>query len=199
MADRDLIDLIQHGSEERNLEYKSSMSWNDNATKVKVLIACLAFANIPDGGALIFGVDELDNGEFKLIGMSEEDAKTFNQDDISDYVNGYADPYIEVKVEKVYLDNKVFIIIQIQEFSEMPVVCKKHGEKGVIRGAVYTRPRRKNESVPVPSQTEMREIIELAVDKRMRRHLENIQNWGISKVTNIKSDSEKFDEQLGGL
>lgn len=46
------IDLILHGSEERYLEYKGSMSWDDISTKTKVVIACLAMANIPDGGSI---------------------------------------------------------------------------------------------------------------------------------------------------
>jgi len=193
-------DLIYHGTEERNLEYKSSMSWNDISTKTKVVIACLAIANIPDGGTLIFGEDEISKGVFKANGMREEEADSFNQDDISNYVNGYADPYVDIKVNRENDDGKAFIIIQIQEFSELPVVCKKDGDKGIRIGAIYTRPRRKVESVPVPSQNEMREIIDLAVDKKMRKIQENLFKWGIrtDQIYQVTND-DKFDEQLGGL
>lgn len=190
-------DLIYHGSEERYLEYKRSMSWDDISTKTKVVIACLALANIPDGGTLIFGEDEISQGIFQANGMKEEDANSFNQDDISDYVNGYADPYVDVKVSKEIDNGKVFVIIQVQEFSEIPVVCKKSGE-GIRKGAIYTRPMRKIESVPVSSQNEMREIIELAVDKKMRRIQKNFYNWMIEPIQ-MENDANKFDEQLGGL
>lgn len=58
MAETSFKNLIFHGSEERNLEYKSSISWSQPATKAKVIIGCLAMANIPDGGIIIFGVDQ---------------------------------------------------------------------------------------------------------------------------------------------
>ena len=195
----DFRDLIYHGSEERFLEYKSSMSWDDIATKTKVVIACLAMANIPDGGVLIFGVDEISKGVYEANGMKEEDVDSFNQDNVSDYVNGFADPYVELKLNKVTDDAKKFIVIQIQEFDELPIVCKKDGEK-ICRGDIYTRPKRKNESVPVPSQNEIREILDLAIDKQMRKIHRNLDRWGfIPNQKYQQSSAQKFDEQLGGL
>lgn len=194
-------DFIYHGSEERNIEYKSSMSWKDIETKTKVVIACLAMANIPDGGVLIFGVDETPNGIFQANGMKEEDVDSFNQDHISAYVNNFADPYVDIKVNKeITEDGNIFVIIQIQEFNEFPVVCKREGCKGIHCGAIYTRPRRKIESVPVPSQNEMREIIDLAIDKKMRKIHEDLYKWGITNNQTYQESSEqRFDEQLGGL
>jgi len=58
-------DLIYHGSEERNIEYKSTMSWNDIATKTNLVVSSLAMADIPDGGVLIFGEDEISRGIFQ--------------------------------------------------------------------------------------------------------------------------------------
>lgn len=133
--------------------------------------------------------------------MSESDADSFNQDDVSDYVNGYADPFVDLKVTKETIeDGRMFVVIQVQEFTEIPVVCKKDGERGVCRGAIYTRPRRKIESVPVPSQTEMREILDLAVDKKIRKHIEDYFRWGMVSPEKYKeNDLDRFEEQLGGL
>jgi len=196
----DYRDLIYHGTEERNIEYKSSMSWNDNATKTKVVIACLAMANIPDGGVLVFGEDEISKGIFQANGMKEADADSFKQDDVANYVNNYADPFVDIKINKVIIENKAFVVIQVQEFFELPVVCKKDGEKGIRGGAIYTRPRRKIESVPVPSHNEMREIIELSIDKKMRKIQEDLYKWGVNIVqTSQENNTRRFDEQLGGL
>ena len=199
MAEENLIDLILHGSEERNLEYKSSMPWDDNTTKLKVTKTAMSMANIKDGGILIFGVDEVDSGQFKPIGMKKNDAESFNQDDVMDYINGYADPYVDLKVEKIEYDGKLFVIIQIKEFDELPVVCTKSGQD-LNKGNVYTRSRRKYESVPVSSQTEMREILEMAVDKRIRKLRKQLFQWGFIKQKTIEDiDSEKFKDQLGDL
>lgn len=132
MDDYSLKDLIYHGKEERNLEYKCSMSWKDISTKTKVLKSCLSMANIPYGGVLIFGVDEVENGIFEPNGMAKDDIKSFNQDDVADYINGFVDPYIGLKLDIKEDDGKWFIVIQINEFDDIPVVCKKSGEKGVI-------------------------------------------------------------------
>lgn len=208
MPDKNIIDLIIHGSEERNLEYKCSMSWGDNSTKIKVTKTSMAMANIPDGGAMIFGVDETSPGHFEPRGVDHNNADSFNQDDIQDYVNGYADPFVELTVNKEDYDKKLFVVIQIREFEELPVVCKKNGQE-LVRGDfytrlkcgdIYTRPRRKFESVPVPSQTEMREILEMAIDKRIRKHREDWFRWGLVKATTPEElDVQKFEEQLEGL
>src|SRR5690606_25824774 len=172
MTQEQLRQFLDFAQEQRNLEYKTSMSWSEPLTKSKVLKACLAMANIRDGGYLIFGVDEVASGDFKPIGMQQAHFDSFNQDDVQDYINKYADPYVELGVGKFQLDSKLYIAIEIQEFSSLPVVCKKGGENGLVVGHMYTRPRRKLESVIVPSQTDMREILELYLEKeilRMRR------------------------------
>lgn len=208
MPDKNIIDLILHGSEERNLEYKCSMSWRDNSTKIEVTRTSMAMANIPDGGGMIFGVNEISHRYFEPRGMNTNEADSFTQDDISDYVNGYADPFVELTVERVDYDGKIFVVIQIREFEELPVVCKKNGQE-LVRGEIYTRlkcgdiytrPRRKFESAPVPSQTELREILEMAIDKRIRKHREDWFRWGLVKATTPEElDVQKFEDQLGGL
>ena len=168
MLDEALIDyLISHGREERNLEYKQSMSWSDIATKVKVTKSAMAMANISDGGYIVFG--EKKNGEvYEPEGMQKDHADSFKQDDVMDWVNKYADPYVELIVSVEKRDGKRFVVIQIQEFDQLPVVCKKDGED-LKCGDVFTRSRRKYETARVGSQTEMREILDLAVDKEIRR------------------------------
>lgn len=200
MPEQSIIDLILHSSEERNLEYKRSMCWDNNDTKMKVTKTSMAMANIPDGGVMVFGVDEISSGHFEPVGMNPDDANSFNQDDVSDFINGYADPFVELKVEKIEYDGRQFVIIQIQEFAELPIICKKDGQENLRRGGVYTRPRRKFESVLVPSQTEIREILEMAIDKRIRKYREDLFRWGIIRATSPEElDAEKFEEQLGEL
>lgn len=199
MIKQNLIELVLHGSEERNLEYKTSISWHDNTTKEKVIKLAISMANIKDGGFLILGVDEIKNGVFEPNGMKKEHWDSFNQDNVMEYVNEYADPYIELKVDKFDYKSKLFIVIQIQEFEELPVVCKKNGLK-LKRGEIYIRPRRKFESVLVPSQTEMREILEMAVDKKTRKYREKLFKLGLIHIPSVlHDDKEEFNEQLGEL
>ena len=145
MASEELDELILHGREERNLEYKAPMSWTSSLTKTKVAKASMAMSNIPDGGAVVLGIEQ--GGEAFLVkGMTAEDADSFSQDDVQEFVNEYADPYVELTVSQVELpDNRRFVVIQVREFGQLPVVCKKNGEQKLRKGALYTRPRRKYE------------------------------------------------------
>jgi len=200
MDNKFFIDLILNGSEERNLEYKQSMSWKDKSTKAKVVRTSLSMVNIRDGGVMIFGVEQTSNGKFKPSGMEAKHVDTFSQDEVQEYINEFADPYVDLTVTNFKYDNKCFVIIQIKEFDEIPVVCKKCGVD-VNKGQIFTRPRRKIESVPVSSQTEMREILEMALDKNIRKIRESLSNWCFigEVLTPSKIDEDEFKRQLGDL
>ncbi len=65
---------------------------------------------------------------------------------------------------------------------------------------MYTRSYRMPETCEVPSQTELREIIEMATDKGVRRFLERSRRAGLLTEGSIgPTDTEKFDEELEGL
>lgn len=202
MADDVLIDLILHGSEERNLEYKSSFPWSKSGANVKarVIKTVLGMANITDGGVVVVGVTE-DNGTFNLDGMNARHIATFTQDRVQADVNAFADPYVEVTVSPRQLeDGKKFIVIQVRPFDQIPVICKKDGPERLRSGAMYTRPRRKIETVEVPSQTEMREIVERAVDSGVAMYLERARRLGLlPSATPPDFDAKRFEEQLKGL
>ena len=100
MVSSELINLIEHGREERKIEYKSSMDWSSPLTKAKVAKSTMAMSNISGGGAIIFGIEE-DSDGFHLVGMANGDFESFNQDDVMDHINGFADPYVELTLSPV--------------------------------------------------------------------------------------------------
>lgn len=201
MTSPELMELIFHTREERNLEYKASMNWTAPETKANLAKSVMAMSNIPDGGAVVIGVEEL-GGFFQEEGMDDGDFRSFSQDDVMAHVNEFADPYVEVTVSPVELtdgSDKRFVVIQVREFEQLPVVCKKEGMERLRRGALFTRSRRKYETAEVGSQSEMREILDLAVDKEIRR----LRQRGILlsglEVSIEDRDRAAFEEQLGGL
>lgn len=193
-----LISLLVFGRETRNIEYKTTYDWNDPQHKAKIVKTILGMSNIRDGGYLILGVEETKKG-FIPNGMSQGDWDLINQDDIMAYVNNFADPYVEFTVFKFNYEDKLFVVFRIEEFHEVPIICKKQGEQGLKKGVLYTRARRMAETVAVPSQSEMREIIELATEKGIRRFQERVSRVGIITEHIGISDKEKFNEELGGL
>ena len=199
MSDEALIEIVYHGREERNLEYKQSISWQESATKAKIAKSAMAMANLPDGGAIVVGVKKI--GEiYDPVGMEQSHIGSFKQDEVMEYVNDkFADPYIELSVTSVSRDNSHFLVIQVHEFGQLPVICKNNGLENLKRGALYTRSRTKHETIQVRSQTEMREILELAVDKEIRR----LRSRGLlvfpGAAPSSEADRQKFRQQREGL
>lgn len=185
--------LIIRGYEERNLEYKRSMSWNDSLTKPRIVKSILAMSNIRDGGYIILGIEEED-GHFVITGMTEDDLRTFNYDDIADFVSTCADPYVRFSMHNVEFEAKNFLVLQVEEFDKIPVICKKDYGKILHKGVIYTRSRRKPESIAVPSQNEMREILDIAVEKGIKEYIQRSLQVGITLTK--PSDKEKFNKQL---
>lgn len=194
-----LAELIHYGREERNLEYKSSLDWSKDETKSKVIKASLAFANIRDGGTLILGVREVEKDKFAAEGMTENDFASFTQDNVQDAVNRFADPYINLKVHRLESEKKKFILIQIQQFDLLPVVCKKDGKDGLVEGQLYTRPQKKNESSVVKSQTEMREILDIAIDNGIKNFYQRLGRTGLQATPTEDVNKNQFQAELGGL
>lgn len=195
-----LMELVLHGREERSLEYKCSLDWKQPECKGKLTKAILALANIRDGGAIVIGVEQ--QGEaFVSTGMSQPDYESFKQDDVAEWVNGHADPFAEITVSRLTHNGKSFVVIQVAEFSEIPVVCKQNGPSNLRRGAIYTRARRKIETVEVPTQAEMRELLEIAVDKGVRKLMERFHRAGLlsSAISGQPDHRQEFHNQLGGL
>jgi predicted HTH transcriptional regulator len=55
----ELNELVKNiEGETRNIELKTSMSWSDQGTKLKIVKSILAMSNIRSGGMVIIGIDE---------------------------------------------------------------------------------------------------------------------------------------------
>ncbi len=176
------------------LEYKESATWE--SIKRKVIRTALGMANCRDGGTVIIGVSERGD-RFVPEGMAEEHSITYDSDQIQAAINRHADPYVRMELRRVEMDGKTFLAIIVHEFDEVPVVCKKDGVD-LREGAVYTRSYRMPETCEVKGQTEMREILDLATDKALRRFLRRVNAAG-ARIGEIESDAQRFERQLGGL
>jgi len=200
MASRELLDLILAGRESQNLEYKQSMTWNDRTNKAKITKSILAMSNTRDGGAIVIGEEQQTDGTFKPNGMNPTDASSFDYDNVTSHVAEYADPYVNFSLSPIEYDGKKFIIIQVEEFEEIPVICKKSYGNLLHHGRIYTRTRRMPESAGISSQTEMREIIDMAIDKGIRRFYQRLFRIEFPISTSPRTrDEELFNTQIEGL
>jgi hypothetical protein len=191
-APDDLSSIIHWPREERNLEFKRSMDWADPTTKAKLTKSVLAMANVRDGGHIVLGVERQPDDSYIPVGMKSGHLNSFVQDHLSSYFSEYADPYVETTLLKHDINGRTFCVIRVSEFAELPVVCKKDGQEKLRRGATYTRSRRMPETVEVPSHVEMREILDLAIEKRGRAFAQQAERMGM-----VRSPQRgEFEEQL---
>lgn len=158
------------GVERRDLEFKKSKAWTD--LKCVLTRTVMAMANLKGGGKIIIGISEGPSKAPVFEGMSKEDFDSYNPDDVASFVNEYAEPSVAVVPLKKTYGGKHYVILDVKEFDEVPIVCKKDGRKlcknHLRRGSVYHRPKRKVESTDRFEYADMRELVHLAATKQHR-------------------------------
>src|SRR6266704_3595595 len=175
----ELEQLLREGHESLGVEFKQSMIWADDATKAKVVKA----------------------GSHTLEGMTKPDHDSFNQDNVMGKVNAHASPSIDLTVRHLVMDGKLFVAIEIREFSDYPVICSNDVVAGgavvAFKGRMYCRSRRTIETTEVRSVEDLRDILEIAVEKGLNRYFkQRAIEEGVGKAAD---DAEQFRQQLGGL
>lgn len=197
-----ITDVITHPFEERHIEFKRSTPWKDKKFKAKITKSILAMANLKDDGSIIVGKEKESDGTYKAVGMIQSDYDSYDSDPVKDFVKDYADPYVNLSVLKPEHNHRKFVVIRIEEFDTSPVVCKMDYGNIMHRGKIYTRSRGKPETIEIPSETEMREIIDMAVNKEMRKFIKRLSDLELIRLVVEPSkpqDKEKFDKQLEGI
>jgi len=186
--------IVYAGKEDRNREYKQSFPWErkrHGETMAKIARTILAMSNLRDGGHIVVGVE--DGTPCLPKGVQAKHLSTFSHDKVADFVRSYADPHVNFSLDIVTLDEMNFVVVAVSGFDEFPVICKSSYENILAEGAVYIRPRSgRPRSARITSYAEMRELLDLATEKGVRRFLEMEARVGILGPT----DAEKFEQQL---
>jgi hypothetical protein len=189
--------IIYAGKEDQNREYKRSFPWNrktDGRTMAKVAKTILAMSNLRDGGHIVIGIQENDDKTYTATGVQDAHITTFSYDDVADFVRKYAEPYAKFALEVVTLDEHKFVVISVSGFDEIPVICKDSYADILKVGTVYIRPSSgRPQSAPISNYVDMRDLLDLSVDRGIRRFLERQSRVG---QLGIESE-EKFAEQVG--
>lgn len=174
MLPEDFLLLIEAGHETRNTEFKSPFTWGEDKSlwlQEKVIKAVYGFSNTKDGGNIVIGVAEEINSSPQLVGLSTGELQSFSYDNIKGQIDSFGSSAISFMVKKAEYNGKCFIVIQVGEFEELPIICKKDSQiNGIMRrGDIYCRLLSGNISTDKVAEKEMREIIEMAIDKGNRK------------------------------
>ena len=168
-------EYLRLGFETRGLEFKQSLDWQDGGARIGLMRTFMAMSNTRDGGAVVVGVRENEDGTYSPEGMSPDDYESFVPDTIAAQTARYADPPIEMRTIKGAHDGLLFVIVEVEGFADVPTVCKQGtriGQRSLREGAVYIRPAGTPRAEEIHTYRDMRDIIEQAVERRIERFRE---------------------------
>jgi len=199
MTDQELSQIFSLGHETSGIELKGPGPRSNRRLFAQVVKAVLGMANRRDGGRVIIGVEDA-SGTVRPVGLNQEDLSTWRYDDIADGIASYADPSVSFDREVREYNGDKYLILMIREFTDVPILCKRDYQ-GVLRsGACYVRSRRKPETSEIPTQEDMRDLLELATEKRLREHLALLQRIGLIVLPSMGPQStERFEQQRGNF
>lgn len=188
--------VLIRGHEMRGVEFKGPGSLADSSFAARVVRASLAMANRRGGGLIVIGVGE-SKGSLDAVGLSADLLETWSHDDLADKLSKYADPYISFELERFEHNGRTFLILHVHEFEEVPVFCKSQLDPILKKGACYVRSLRKPESAEVATSEDMRQLVDLATEKRLRQFLATAERAGAGlPIRSARSDESRFAEQL---
>lgn len=167
-------EYLRLGFEAPGLEFKESLSWEDREQRLRLIRTFMAMSNMRDGGAAVVGVRENADGTFTPVGMTRADYDSLVPDTIAAQTARYADPPPDMRTVKGEHDGRLFVVVEVEPFADTPTVCRQvDGGSTVLReGAVYVRPAGPPRTEEIHSYRDMRDIIELAVERRIQRFRE---------------------------
>lgn len=140
-SETDWKNIVYRGVESEELDYKAAIDWQKltRTGKSKFVRHCLAMANTK-GGYIVVGVGEDSAGQPSLFtGLTPTQAKSFDPTIIGNFVNRYADPEIDLTVERPVIDGKRYAILVIRPFANIPHVCAYGLNEELQQGVFYIR------------------------------------------------------------
>lgn len=195
LSDEELAALIEVGSETRGIEFKGPGSTSSTEFVAVVARACIALANQRDGGHLVIGVIDNDPGGSRGGLSDAEVGEWLAYDTVVAKVNAYADPPLQLTLARRQLPNgRPVVVVEVSEFSEIPILSAKEFSGKIVRGQLYTRSLAKPESSAQNTQNELREVLALATEKQLQTFLRTARHAGLA-VEAAASSASLFEAE----
>jgi predicted HTH transcriptional regulator len=196
---------LRTGYEGRGFELKGAGASDDKHFLAKVARAALSMGNLRDGGHVVIGIDDTKSQEM-LPGLDDQQlASWLAYDDVSARLAVYSDPPLRFDLAQVDLSTGArVVVVRVHEFDDIPHLCARNYPDVLRKGALYVRSRKMPETAEVASSVEMREILDLAAEKRLRAYIEAAERAGARLVTGRASageetaarDRDQFESQI---
>jgi len=200
LSEEQIAQLLEAGYELRDKEYKPPFSWDDGKSKwarEKVIRAILAMTNTRYGGQVMVGIEVEDDRKITLKGVTDEQLKSFDDmDGIKGVVDGFSFTNTDFDINWGEHEGKKYVVFTVQEFTEIPAICRKNGDsRGVLTAFdIYARSKKAPYGSIKATDAELREIIRMAVDKEKT----DLKSRGWTKKSGV-SPEEFYKQQIKGL
>ncbi|MEJ7598494.1 MAG: ATP-binding protein [Kofleriaceae bacterium] len=130
-------ELVVAQGEKQNVDFKAAMAW-DRESQISLAKDIVAMSNTRDGGLLLIGVAEGEDGRARVDGVTPEQSASFEPTKICEYVARFFRPTVSLSVERPTVAGTQIVVIRISDFSVTPVVCTSDGpEKPLKNGNRY--------------------------------------------------------------
>jgi hypothetical protein len=201
LSDAQLKELLAQKTETRNLDCKASLNWDtaDNDAKCELVKDILAFLNTQDGGLIVVGVRD---DTLEPVGVTDADLASFDTTKVNDFLHRYTDPQSSCEVQKLTVNGLKFVVINVLEFKDIPIICKKAANsskdpsKTILKlGGVYIRTD-KATSVLMPTSEEMRDLVNRAVLKRSDQLLSTIRTLLQGNPPAEETQIKQYDREI---
>lgn len=206
MNETEFEELLAPGHETRGVEFKPPGPRTDKLLFAKITRAALGMANRRDGGTIVIGIESVLNAP-NPVGLNNDDLLTWSYDDVATSFAAYAEPSISFELERVSYKSLQHVALKIHEFEEIPVLCKRdynnRTEVVLRKGACYVRSRHKPETSEISTQEDMRDLLDLATDKGVRKFMGRASragalHFGLTQPS-TQSDEELYRKELSDL
>ncbi len=137
----DWSEIVYCRLENQQIDFKAPQNWNliGRPGRAKLARHAIAMANTL-GGYVVIGVGEDANGiPNQYIGMTEEEASSFDPSAVGQALSSFADPPVSLDIVRPTIDGRQYVIIVVYPFTGMPHVCSNACEQELQRGAFYIR------------------------------------------------------------
>jgi predicted HTH transcriptional regulator len=198
-------EIIQGNTENLNIEFKETFDFNDKVwMREKLIRSIFAMSNTRNGGYIVIGIKENDNKTFSFNGVKEEHITTFNNDNLKSKVESFSSFPVNYEIGYGLFNDKKYILISVSEFLLNPIICKKNGEdkeKILEEGAIYIRTLKdKPSSVKITNPIDIQDILDRATDKQIiYLHKRGWQHSSESLPKEKDSDKSSFEKQRKGF
>ena len=207
-ADKIISGILESPNESRSIEFKPSVPWpskidgiQQNNKAQEIIKSVLAMSNTRDGGKIILGLENNEeHNKYILKGVTPTDLATYDQDLIFEHIRNFGEPEPKFQILNIEYNSMSFIVFAVQSFIFSPIICKNNRNLNQLESSTIYIRTDKPETKRITDPAEMREVIDLAIEKELNLFSIRMQKFfktmSGARVLKNHKDQDEFEKEL---